>query len=50
MTPQEALALLDNATSSLNLNRASHNKIIEALQVLLMEINKPKAEKEKEEG
>lgn len=34
MNPKEALELLRNATGILNLNRADHLKVIEALQVI----------------
>lgn len=34
METKEALALLDQATQSLNVNRVTHQKIVEALQVL----------------
>lgn len=34
MTPQDALQLIDQATSMLQLNRADHDKIREALMVL----------------
>lgn len=42
MTPQQAHELLTQATSLLQLNRADHQKILEALEVL-----KPKEEGEK---
>lgn len=34
MTPEQALALLDQVTSLLTLNRADHGKVIQALEAL----------------
>lgn len=39
MKPQDALQLIDQATSMLQLNRADHDKIREALMVLAAAIS-----------
>lgn len=41
MTPKDAHQLLVNATALLQLNRADHQKIVEALQVVEGLIEKP---------
>lgn len=43
MTPQQALQVLDQATSLLELKREAHNQILQALHVLESEVlNKEK--------
>jgi len=39
MTPQDALQLIDQATSMLQLNRADHARIQEALRILAAAIS-----------
>lgn len=46
MTPEQALELITQATAHLNLNRAQHEKIIEALQVLKKAIQKSNVSQE----
>jgi hypothetical protein len=48
MTPQQAFQLVENATALLQLTRAEHFKIIQALEVLKKELQ-PKKEEERKE-
>lgn len=47
MKPEEALALVDNALSQINMSRADHIKAQEAIRVL-SEAIKPKKEEKKD--
>ena len=44
MTPLEALQILDNVASTVQLNRADHIKVNEAVQILLKVITPKKEE------
>lgn len=41
MNPQQALALLEQATGLLTLTRADHQKVVEALQTLARVVSPP---------
>jgi hypothetical protein len=47
MDSKEALMVLDQATQTLNVNRVTHQKIIEALQVLDRALNSKGADNAK---
>jgi hypothetical protein len=49
MTPQQALQLLDNVTSQINLPRVQHAQIVEALNVLTAAIQQASTQTPKEE-
>ncbi len=44
MNPHEALKMLDSIVSSINLNRADHDRLKEAVQVIAIALS-PKEEK-----
>jgi hypothetical protein len=48
MDKQEALNLLDQAASQLQASREVHYKLQQAVELLRMEINPPKEEKQEE--
>lgn len=48
MTPQEAIQILDQATSQANLPRIGHVQVQQALQIVAQLVNKPEEPKPEE--